>query len=223
MTPETFDFIASFAALARARGIEVLVEVHSHYRTAAGDRRARRLGLRLRAAAAGAARPVHRRRRRAHPVVAGVRPTQRHYRARHARRHRRDRRRSGPDGRPGAPGLLTTRRSTRWSQAIPPHSRRHEPAGHAAPPPQTSTSTRSTAPSTTRSAATTTRYLLARAVQLFLPGVPQIYYVGLLAGGNDVDTARRAPASAATSTGTATRRRRWTRRSSSRPCAGCSS
>ena len=30
-------------------------------------------------------------------------------------------------------------------------------------------------------------YLLARAVQVFLPGVPQVYYVGLLAGHNDVD------------------------------------
>lgn len=30
------------------------------------------------------------------------------------------------------------------------------------------------------------RYLLARAVQLWLPGVPQIYYVGLLAGSNDM-------------------------------------
>ena len=29
-------------------------------------------------------------------------------------------------------------------------------------------------------------YLIARAVQLFLPGIPQIYYVGLLAGGNDL-------------------------------------
>ncbi len=30
------------------------------------------------------------------------------------------------------------------------------------------------------------QYLLARAVQLFLPGIPQIYYVGLLCGCNDV-------------------------------------
>lgn len=30
------------------------------------------------------------------------------------------------------------------------------------------------------------RYLLARAVQLFLPGLPQVYYVGLLGGGNDM-------------------------------------
>jgi sucrose phosphorylase len=29
-------------------------------------------------------------------------------------------------------------------------------------------------------------YLLARAIQLFVPGVPQIYYVGLLAGENDL-------------------------------------
>jgi sucrose phosphorylase len=29
-------------------------------------------------------------------------------------------------------------------------------------------------------------YLLARAVQFFLPGIPQVYYVGLLAGCNDL-------------------------------------
>ena len=29
------------------------------------------------------------------------------------------------------------------------------------------------------------RYLAARAIQLFARGVPQIYYVGLLAGAND--------------------------------------
>lgn len=30
-------------------------------------------------------------------------------------------------------------------------------------------------------------YLIARAVQFFLPGIPQVYYVGLLAGENDVN------------------------------------
>jgi sucrose phosphorylase len=30
------------------------------------------------------------------------------------------------------------------------------------------------------------KYLLCRAIQFFLPGVPQVYYVGLLAGSNDV-------------------------------------
>lgn len=31
------------------------------------------------------------------------------------------------------------------------------------------------------------RYLLARALQFFTPGIPQVYYVGLLAGGNDME------------------------------------
>jgi sucrose phosphorylase len=34
-------------------------------------------------------------------------------------------------------------------------------------------------------------YLVARAIQCFVPGIPQIYYVGLLAGGNDIDLLRR--------------------------------
>lgn len=34
-------------------------------------------------------------------------------------------------------------------------------------------------------------YLLARAVQLFTPGIPQIYYVGLLAAGNDLELLAR--------------------------------
>jgi sucrose phosphorylase len=34
-------------------------------------------------------------------------------------------------------------------------------------------------------------YLTARALQCFVPGVPQIYYVGLLAGRNDLDLLRR--------------------------------
>ena len=29
-------------------------------------------------------------------------------------------------------------------------------------------------------------YLLARAIQFFAPGIPQVYYVGLLAGANDI-------------------------------------
>ena len=34
-------------------------------------------------------------------------------------------------------------------------------------------------------------YLLARAIQFFLPGVPQVYYVGLLGGGNDMELLSR--------------------------------
>lgn len=36
-----------------------------------------------------------------------------------------------------------------------------------------------------------TAYLLARAIQFFLPGVPQVYYVGLLAGHNDMELLAR--------------------------------
>jgi sucrose phosphorylase len=35
-------------------------------------------------------------------------------------------------------------------------------------------------------------YLLARAVQFFLPGIPQVYYVGLLAGENDMELLRQS-------------------------------
>lgn len=48
------------------------------------------------------------------------------------------------------------------------------------------------------------RYLLARAIQLFAPGIPQVYYVGLLAGSNDVD------AVAATRDGRAINRHNYT-------------
>lgn len=34
-------------------------------------------------------------------------------------------------------------------------------------------------------------YLIARAIQCFVPGIPQIYYVGLLTGANDMDLLRR--------------------------------
>jgi sucrose phosphorylase len=34
-------------------------------------------------------------------------------------------------------------------------------------------------------------YLIARAFQFFAPGIPQVYYVGLLAGTNDMDLLRR--------------------------------
>jgi sucrose phosphorylase len=35
-------------------------------------------------------------------------------------------------------------------------------------------------------------YLIARALQFFAPGIPQVYYVGLLAGINDMDLLRRS-------------------------------
>ena len=34
-------------------------------------------------------------------------------------------------------------------------------------------------------------YLIARAIQFFAPGIPQVYYVGLLAGTNDMELLAR--------------------------------
>ena len=48
------------------------------------------------------------------------------------------------------------------------------------------------------------RYLLARLLQLFVPGIPQVYYVGLLAGTNDMELL------AATGTGRDINRHRYT-------------
>ena len=42
-----------------------------------------------------------------------------------------------------------------------------------------------------RSAAATTSISIARAIQCFVPGIPQVYYVGLLAGTNDMELLRR--------------------------------
>lgn len=36
-------------------------------------------------------------------------------------------------------------------------------------------------------------YLIARAVQFFTPGIPQVYYVGLLAGENDIESLKTNP------------------------------
>jgi sucrose phosphorylase len=36
------------------------------------------------------------------------------------------------------------------------------------------------------------RYLLARLLQFFTPGIPQVYYVGLLAGSNDMELLARS-------------------------------
>ena len=36
-------------------------------------------------------------------------------------------------------------------------------------------------------------YLIARAVQFFTPGIPQVYYVGLLAGENDIESMKTNP------------------------------
>ena len=105
-------------------------------------------------------------------------------------------------GDPDPPGLVPPHEIDRLVESIHAHSGGESrlATGAAAP---TSISTRSTARSTTRSARDDRNYLLARALQLFVPGIPQIYYVGLLAGSND-SSCCAGPASAGTSTGITT-------------------
>ena len=133
-------------------------------------RSARRPGLRLRARAAGAAHRVHRRRRPA-AALADHAAAQRRHGARHARRHRHDRR-----GR----RLLDARRRSRpsWTRSRTTAAERASSAGSRG------ASTRSAARPTTRWAATTGATCWPRLLQLFTPGIPQVYYVGLLAGHN---------------------------------------
>ena len=93
-------------------------------------------------------------------------------------------------GREAEPGLLTPTEIDRLVETI--HSRSggqsRQATGTAA---NNSTSTRSIAPFTTQWVTERNEYLAARAIQFFVPGIPQVYYVGLLAGANDLELLRR--------------------------------
>ena len=192
MTPETFDFIAAFAALARERVIEVLVEVHSYYRQQVDI--AQRVDLvydfalpplvlhaLYTADGAALARWLRERPRNAITVldthdgigVIDVGPDQT----------------TRPDEEP-RPGLLTPDQIDVLVEGIHTHSG--------------GTSRRATGAAASNLdlyqvnctfydalGGDDTRYLAARVIQLLTPGTPQIYYVGALAGGNDLDLLHR--------------------------------
>ena len=192
MTPETFDFIASFATLARERGIEVLVEVHSYYRKQVEiarrvdlvyDFALPRLVLHALYTGDGAAlvRWLRERPRNAVTVldthdgigVIDVGPDQA----------------SQPGGEP-RPGLLTPEQIDELVEGIHTHSggTSRQATGAAA-----SNLDLYQVNCTFYDAlgGDDTRYLAARVIQLLTPGTPQIYYVGALAGGNDLDLLQR--------------------------------
>lgn len=192
MTPETFEFISAFAALARERGIEVLVEVHSYYR------RQLEIAERVDLVYDFALPPLV-----LHALYTGdgVALT----------RWLRERPRNaitvldthdgigvidvGPDqtvepGEDPRPGLLTPEQIDELVEGIHTHSG--------------GTSRLATGAAASNLdlyqvnctfydalGADDTRYLAARVIQLFTPGVPQIYYVGALATGNDIDLLQR--------------------------------
>ena len=188
MLPETFAFIDQLAAQARALGIEVLVEVHSYYRSQIEiARRVDRVydfalpPLLLHAFSFATARPLKHwigiRPRNAVTVLdthdgIGIIDI-------------------GADAqdRAGRPGLVPPEELDRLVEIIHANSggASREATGAAASNLDLYQVNCTFYDALARDDA---RYLLARAIQFFLPGVPQVYYVGLLAGTNDLDLLR---------------------------------
>jgi len=184
MMPETFEFIDAFAAQARALGIEVLVEIHAHH--ARQIEIARRVDwvydfalppLLLHAFAFATARPLR------HWIA--IRPTNAlTVLDTHDGIGIID---IGADAtdRAGHPGLVPAHELDRLVELIHDNSRgqSRQATGAAA-----SNLDLYQVNCTFHDAlgGDDLAYLLARAVQFFLPGVPQVYYVGLLAGANDM-------------------------------------
>jgi sucrose phosphorylase len=185
MMPETFEFIGDFAARARALGIDVLVEIHSYYRKQIEI--AERVGwvydfalppLVLHAFAFGSAKPladwIRIRPNNSLTVLdthdgIGVIDVG-----------------ADPADRSGHPGLVPPAELDRLVENIHENSRggSRQATGAAASNLDLDQVNCTFYDAMARD---DRRYLLARAIQFFLPGIPQVYYVGLLAGLNDLD------------------------------------
>jgi sucrose phosphorylase len=190
MEPYTFDFIAAFAAEAKALGIEVLVEIHSYYQRQIEI--AKQVDwvydfalppLVLHALTAADAEPLKR--------WIAIRPTNAlTVLDTHDGIGIID---IGADGsdRAGRPGLVSPAQLDALVERI------HENSGG-----QSRQATGAAASNLDLYQVNCTyydalarndeAYLAARAIQFFLPGVPQVYYVGLLAGENDMELLARS-------------------------------
>lgn len=182
MLPETFAFIDGFAARARALGIEVLVEVHAHHRRQIEI--AARVDwvydfalppLALHALYTADAEPLKR--------WIGMRPTNAlTVLDTHDGIGIID---IGADAGGHLPGLITPEALDHLVETL-----------HARSGGQSRQATGAAASNLDLYQVNCTfydalgrddrAYLIARAIQFFLPGVPQVYYVGLLAGPNDM-------------------------------------
>ena len=184
MMPETFDFIDAFAARARALGLEVLVEVHAHHRKqieiakrvdwvydfalpplvlhAFFFKTARYLKAWLAIRPSNAVTVLD-----THDGIGIIDIG------------------ADPADRTGAPGLVPPAEVDKLVEMIHVNSQgqSREATGAAASNLdlyQVNCTFFDAMGRDERS------YLLARALQFFMPGVPQVYYVGLLAGRNDM-------------------------------------
>lgn len=192
MTPETFAFIEAFAASARERGMDVLVEVHSYYERQiaigrsvdlvydfalpplvlhalyTGDATALAEWMRIRPTNAVTVLDTH---DGIGVIDVGADQTV-------------------EPGEPPRPGLLTPDQIEALVAGI--HTRT-DGASAQATGAAASNLDLYQVNSTYYSAlgGDDRRYLAARAIQFFTPGVPQVYYVGALAGANDLDLLHR--------------------------------
>ena len=189
MLPETFDFIGEIAALGRALGVEVLVEVHSYFKRqieiaahvdwvydfalpplvlhafANGTADFLKQWIRIRPNNAVTVLDTH--------DGIGIVDIG-----------------ADPNDRAGHPGLVPPDQIDALVERI-----------HAASAGQSRLATGAAASNLDLYQVNCTffdamarderRYLLARAMQFFLPGIPQVYYVGLLAGHNDMKLLER--------------------------------
>ena len=187
MTPETFAFIEDLTARARGRGAEVLVEIHSHFERQVaiaarvdrvydfalpplllhtlytGDTAALRRWLDVRPANAVTVLDTH-----DGIGVVDVGPDQMEV---------------------GRPGLLTPEQVHNLVESI--HTRSGGQSRQATGWAASNVDIYQVNCTYYDALGDDDAYLLARAVQLFVPGVPQIYYVGLLAGRNDMELLAR--------------------------------
>ncbi|GAA3341251.1 sucrose phosphorylase [Amorphoplanes nipponensis] len=178
LTPETMAFLDEIAGRARELGLEVLAEVHAHRRFAlAAAHRVDRVydfvsaPLLLHALFTGDAAPLREWLGRRPGNCVTVLDT-------HDGISLVD---AGPGPERGDSGLLSARQVAALVQTIDRNSggTSRVSTGPGGGPYQISCTAYDAVGRDDR------RYLLARLVQLFLPGLPQVYYVGLLAGGND--------------------------------------
>jgi sucrose phosphorylase len=189
MIPETFEFIGDLTGRARERGIEVLVEIHSHYREQIEiAKQVDRVydfalpPLILHALYTGDARHLIEWLQMSPRNVVTVLDTHDGIGVIDV----------GPDRKTpdGAAGLLTSEEIDQLVETI------HQRSGGVS---RQATGVAASNLDLYQINCTfyealgrrDDEYMIARAIQFFAPGVPQVYYVGLLAGANDMDLLRR--------------------------------